>query len=113
MIEINSLKLSAAIIIFAVALAGGAIPLLSRNFKIIRILLQHSNAFARGIFLGAGLIHLLPDAESNLSHVLKQQSFPYVLILCAFTLFILQLIDRGSSKIFNKNDEFISALPCN
>lgn len=58
----TGLKLAFAVAILATGTLGGAIPLSrhdeGRNARFLGL----GNAFAAGIFLGAGVIHMLPDA---------------------------------------------------
>ena len=56
------IKLLFSLAVLAAALLGGAIPLLGRRSARAGRLLGWGNGFAAGVFLGAGLIHLLPDA---------------------------------------------------
>lgn len=56
------IKLLFCLAVLAAALLGGAIPLLGRTSARAGRLLGWGNGFAAGVFLGAGLIHLLPDA---------------------------------------------------
>ena len=49
---------------------GGYIPFMSKNFKAVKWT-GIANSFAGGVFLGVGMLHLLPEAHEALSH-----SFP-------------------------------------
>jgi len=56
------IKLLLSLAVLAAGLLGGAIPLRGRAGSQTGRLLGWGNGFAAGVFLGAGLIHMLPDA---------------------------------------------------
>lgn len=58
------LKLAFLVAILAMGALGGAIPLWRRDAPGQGRFLGWGNAFAAGVFLGAGWIHLLPDASA-------------------------------------------------
>ena len=61
---LTSLKLLLMLVILAAAWVGGLIPLRRESEDSPR-LLSWGNAFAAGIFLGIGLIHMLGEASTN------------------------------------------------
>ena len=61
------LKLVSSLVNFATGLIGGLLPLRLDESDRSRRLLAIGNGFAGGIFLGAGLIHMLADAQEKLS----------------------------------------------
>jgi zinc transporter 1/2/3 len=86
--------------IIAVGLIGGAIPMRAAGRKASERFFSLGNAFAGGVFLGAGFIHLLPDGAENLSAF---SDYPLAALFAASGLVILLLIDK---VIFGKfNDE--------
>ncbi len=71
--------LSAIIIIALVTLLGGLVPIYrhaSASFY------TWSEAGVSGLFIGAGLFHLLPDASRSFEHLYPQQTFPIAYVLC-------------------------------
>lgn len=105
------LKSLAAIIILSSAILGGLIPLYSK-YRHQASFLFHGTFFARGIFLGIGLAHLLPTAFQNLSDYSMGTRSLYVLGICAITVLILFLIEHGSTQyIKNKPTPTINWLP--
>lgn len=86
-----TLKIISAVAIIAVALIGGTIPILARRFEDSRRFFSLGNAFAGGVFLGAGLIHLLPDGSEKLASVVD---YPLAGLLATLGLALLALIDR-------------------
>ena len=86
-----ALKIVAAVAILVVGVVGGTIPLLAARHHASRRFLSLGNALAGGIFLGAGFIHLLPDAGETLEGV---GAYPLAPLLAAVGVVVLLLIDR-------------------
>ena len=86
-----SLKVIAALVILAIAIVGGIVPLLAARHQASRRLLSLGNALAGGIFLGAGFIHLLPEAGEALEDF---SDYPLAALLAAFGVGVLLLVDR-------------------
>lgn len=59
------IKLFSMIVMFALILITGNIPLRVQSFKSNPKLLAISSAFAGGLFLSVGIIHLLPEATGH------------------------------------------------
>ncbi len=86
-----ALKIVAAVAILVVGVVGGTIPLLAARHHASRRFFSLGNALAGGIFLGAGFIHLLPDAGETLEGV---GAYPLAPLLAAVGVVVLLLIDR-------------------
>lgn len=93
-----TIKLISALAIIAVGLMGGMIPIVARRFEDSRRFFSLGNAFAGGVFLGAGFIHLLPDGAEKLRVV---SDYPIAGLLATAGLALLLLIDR---VIFSHHD---------
>ena len=85
------IKVVAALAILLVGIVGGVIPLLAARHDVSRRFLSLGNALAGGIFLGAGFIHLLPEAGEALEGVVD---YPLAPLLAAVGVVALLLIDR-------------------
>lgn len=86
--SIVTLKLSLLLLILAAGWIGGLIPLKKANAQSPRFL-SLGNAFAAGIFLGIGLIHMLGDASEIWRSALGWR-YPIALLLAgAAFLFVL------------------------
>ena len=85
------IKFAAALAILAVGIVGGIIPLLAARHDASHRFLSLGNALAGGIFLGAGFIHLLPEATEALEGVVD---YPLAPLLAAVGVVVLLLIDR-------------------
>lgn len=95
--DILIIKILAIILIFSAGLSGG---LLQSTFKKRKRLIILGNAFAAGIFLGAGLIHLLHDSQSTFSQI--GYTYPIGFLLAGFAvLLILWIKNTLASKAFN------------
>lgn len=93
-----TIKLISALAIITVGLMGGMIPIVARRFEDSRRFFSLGNAFAGGVFLGAGFIHLLPDGAEKLRGV---SDYPIAGLLATAGLALLLLIDR---VIFSHHD---------
>ncbi len=89
--ELLTIKLLAALGIIAITVIGGAIPLLAARREVGRRFFSLGNAFAGGIFLGVGFIHLLPEGMEELGEVVD---FPLGALLAVVGVGVLLLIDR-------------------
>ena len=86
-----SIKIIAALAILGIGIIGGLIPLIASRRQAGRRFLSLGNSLAGGIFLGAGFIHLLPEAAEALEEVVE---YPLAALLAALGVGILLLIDR-------------------
>ena len=84
-------KLLSAAAILGVAIIGGAIPLVVAHLDASRRFFSLGNAFAGGLFLGVGFVHLLPEGIDRLGEVVD---YPLGALLAALGLVLLLLIDR-------------------
>ena len=86
-----AIKIIAGLSIFGIAIVGGMIPILVARQQASRRYLSLGNALAGGIFLGVGLVHLLPEADEALRVVVD---YPLAPLLAALGVGLLLLIDR-------------------
>lgn len=91
-LSLLGIKVLAVVAILAVGIIGGIIPILVTRHRASRRFLSLSNAFAGGIFLGAGFLHLLPEAGEALEEAID---YPLAPLLAAIGVCALLLIDRG------------------
>jgi len=83
------IKLVLLAAVLAAGALGGAIPLSRRGDVSGGRLLGWGNAFAAGIFLGAGLIHMLPDASAAWDALGWHYPMAFLLAACGFVLMLL------------------------
>jgi zinc transporter ZupT len=65
--------------------------IMSRFHSVFHFMLDASSCFAGGIFLAAGMIHLLPDALESFP---GEDEFPFAFVTCVLTVFLLLLIEK-------------------
>ena len=91
MTSLLAIKIAAIVAILAVAAVGGAIPILATRHHASHRFFSLGNSLAGGIFLGAGFIHLLPEAAELIGSVVE---YPLAPLLAAVGVALLLLIDR-------------------
>lgn len=94
-------KMAATVIIFVITLLGGLFPIYLPVNQRTKLILAYGGAFAGGVFLGVGLIHLLPDAENTFRSIYPNH-YPFMFLLCALTILFLRLLEDGSLKLFQR-----------
>ena len=88
------LKLVGIGLIFCAGLAGGlACRYVSASRRSARLLAVGS-AFTGGIFLGAGLIHLLGDSQEMFSRALPDSEYPIALLVVGVGFLLVLLIEK-------------------
>lgn len=103
-----ALKLFTAFIIFLVGISGGLIATASQKDEKSHAFLLYGDFFARGIFLGAGLIHLLPDALDDFISLYPHMHYPLLMAVCAFSIFVIQFIEQGLARLFTQKQDKIA-----
>lgn len=92
-------KMLASLIILSIALAAGLIPALTPRFRLSESVLCHGNYLAKGIFFGAGMIHLLPEAIDRYNEIHGGDDHVTILTICAVTLMFLQIAEQAIHKL--------------
>lgn len=93
-------KIAAILIIFAETVSFVLIPILNNKFKSSKQLMAWANSFSGGIFISAGLFHILPDAVEAYEKALKKAgmnvkgSFPWPYFSCLMSFAFVFLIDK-------------------
>jgi solute carrier family 39 (zinc transporter), member 1/2/3 len=104
--SLSLLKIIAGASVFALILISGLLPLRIAIRK--QHLLHLGDAFAGGIFLSAGLLHLLPEAEHGIREFYSAggggvgvggggEGYPLAQLLCVMSFVFLLLLERGAS----------------
>ncbi len=99
MVSLSLFKASAAVATFVIAILSGIPALWSFQNKPESQLLPMGLAFASGIFLGAGLLHLLPDAVHEFTQLFAARSFLYAGLVAAFGFLSLLVFERIIHRI--------------
>ncbi len=85
----NTLMWFVALGIFFMTIISGAIPFLRQLRKPCDYDFPVGEALANGVFLGAGLIHMLPDSVESFSSLGIKFPWPFVICGAVFLLFLL------------------------
>ncbi len=97
-----SLKLMFALMILIAGLIGALLPVIDRKIIKSERWLYYGEYFARGIFLSAGLIHLLPDAAKQFQKLKPDFHYPLIFTIAVLTLFTIQLIEQITNQFAAK-----------
>lgn len=81
-------KLGLALAIFAAGALGGALPILRPADRGRARWTDLGNAFAAGVFLGAGLMHLLPEGSEHFRDLGFEYPMAYAMAALAFVLML-------------------------
>jgi len=87
--DLTSLKWLFIAVILVAAWLGGWVPLLRRRDSPDSPFLSLGNAFAAGVFLGSGLIHLLSEAHRSWTALGWDYPIAFVLAAAGFALILL------------------------
>lgn len=87
-------KLLAAGLVLLTGLAGGLIVFRLEESRRAALFFSLGSASAGGIFLGAGLIHLLPDAQAGFRAVWPNLEYPVAFLAAAAGFGLILLIER-------------------
>eukprot|EP01028_Stygiella_incarcerata_P014147 TRINITY_DN911_c0_g2_i1.p1 TRINITY_DN911_c0_g2~~TRINITY_DN911_c0_g2_i1.p1 ORF type:complete len:374 (-),score=66.25 TRINITY_DN911_c0_g2_i1:227-1234(-) len=80
--------------IFIISILGGIVPFYANpKRKSFELFLQLGDAFAGGVFLSAGLIHMLPDSDDTLRDAWGA-SFPFGALFAVVAIYILFLSEK-------------------
>jgi len=87
-------KIIAGILILITSLVAAIYPIKVRARPQHRPILELGDAFASGIFLGAALFHMLPDAVSGFANTLPDAHYPVAEFFCACGFLVLLFLER-------------------
>ncbi len=89
------IKLASMLLIFVVGYQGGIAAIrVSRSARADQFFALGS-IFGAGVFLGASLIHVLPDAASNFSSVFPAMDYPLPFMIAAAGFILIMFVDRA------------------
>lgn len=86
-------------VIFLTGLIAGVIP---RRIGLTESGLNQltlSNAFSGGVFLGAALLHLLPDAQENFSAFAGDIDFPFPTLIAGLGFIFILLLEKAALNV--------------
>lgn len=94
-------KIVAAILIFLTSLFAVIYPIRARAYPSHHSALEWADAFASGIFLGAALFHMLPEAITTFSDIYPN-GYPIAEYFCVAGFLILLFFERLAEAIPSK-----------
>lgn len=94
-------KALAALFIFVIAIAMTLPAIIKRHAPHHSEWLELGDAFASGVFLGAALLHLLPDAQHAFA---SWSGYPWPEFICALGFLSLLLLERLSLSFENTKE---------
>lgn len=92
--DVIAFKIIALVSILVIGLVGGFLSVWLASSKKSDRIFSLGNALAGGIFLGAGLIHMLPDAQDGFEGFAGQTGFPWVFLVCAIGFLIVLFLEK-------------------
>jgi len=95
--DIFWLKLLSLLVIFTIGLFAGIIPTRKSISQKGEQRLTLGNAFAGGVFLGAGLLHMLPDAIENFKAFAGDVDFPFPALITGIGFLFVLLLEKANS----------------
>ena len=90
----ETFKLIAFFLVMGTGLAGGFVSLVLAGSPRSARIFSLGNAFSGGIFLGAGLLHMLPDASDGFASLAHDSSFPWVFLICALGFVLVLSLEK-------------------
>lgn len=109
--EIIWFKLLTIILIITAGIIGGLFPTRKILSKSGGEKLSFGNAFAGGIFLGAGLLHMLPDSMENFDKLGLNIDYPFAALIAGigfiFVLFLEKVLIREKAADTLNSDETV------
>ena len=92
----QSLKLLMVAVVVVISLATGRPALMATRSDRSMPALGFGEAFAAGIFLGAGLIHMLGDSQSAFD--MAQVDYPFAMVICGSVMLLLLWIEHLANR---------------
>lgn len=93
--DILWVKVVALLAIFSVGMTAGMVPTRSKLSEQGSRRLTLGNAFAGGVFLGAGLLHMLPDAQDNFSQLALGVDYPIPILVAGLGFLLILLLEKA------------------
>ena len=89
------MKYAAAVVVLLAGVAGGTFANRLTNWRSSQWIARLVNTFAGGVFLGAALMHMLPDAREKFTIFFPDMDYPLYTFVAAISFFLVLLLDRG------------------
>ena len=92
--SIAAFKTVAFVAVFLTGLAGGIVSIRLAAAAGARRWFSWGNAFSGGVFLGAGLIHVLPDSFDGFASIPEIPDFPWAGLICGCGFLLVLFIEK-------------------
>lgn len=106
--DLTTLKLFSAVLIFVIAIIAAWPPFRQRLKTLTGKDFPRSEALASGVFLGAGLIHMLGDASSEFTQLHVQ--YPLAFLLAGISFLSLLLLEHYATEISHEHQPSILSM---
>lgn len=104
-------------LIFLSEIVMGILPMYSPTFQSSKVAMGWANSFAAGIFLAAGIVHLLPEAVEKMDEyygdLTKELPIAFVMVVVGYTAILMleRVMFAGHEEDEGGNDIEASATP--
>jgi zinc transporter 1/2/3 len=88
------MKYAAAAVVLLAGIAGGAFANRLTRWRSSKWIARLANTFAGGVFLGAALMHMLPDARDKFDAFFTDMQYPYYTLVAAVSFLLVLLLDK-------------------
>lgn len=106
--NIELFKLIAFFAIFLAGISGGLFSKWLATSSKSKLIFSLGNVFAGGVFLGAGFIHMLPDAQDGFAAITKGTGYPWFALVCAGGFLFILMLER---VLFQHQHDAVPAAP--
>ncbi len=89
------MKYVAAGVVLLAGVAGGAFANRLTRWRSSQWISRLVSTFAGGVFLGAALMHMLPDAREKFTTFFPDMQYPHYTLVAAISFFLVLLLDKG------------------
>lgn len=96
---------------FIVSITIGSLPIFFVKVNKFKSLIKYSDNLTRGLFLGIGLTHLLPEAANSFIQNNPNSSSTFIYIVCASVAILLQGFEEATKRISSKKTCYSSWMP--
>lgn len=93
--EVLLFKLVATAVIFTTGVIFGQMPMRFEMSRKGKQSMVYADAFSAGIFFGAALLHMMPDANENFGSLAWLPNFPFAALICGVGFVMLLGIEKG------------------
>jgi zinc transporter 1/2/3 len=87
-------KYVAAVLVLLAGIGGALFARQLTSWRSGAVVTRVANAFAGGVFLGAGLIHMLPDAREKFQSIFVGMEYPHFALIAGVAFLLVLLVDK-------------------